>query len=272
MKHILVILFGFIFVMSSCVHHKTKSHAGISTGKVEFVCVPVVGNKPFYFDSIYKTPAGETYTVNNLKFFLSDIAFSRSDIAERSAQSATAVHGVYLADFTQTIQDTMPGKLRYKASFEMQTGAYSDIRFNIGIPRLLNHGDPTQAPSPLDIGNADMFWEWNSGYIFFLLEGKSNYAEDSILHIAVGGDSRIMPVSFGDLFNAVPLVRVEEDVSTRIYFKLDLNRMFINADGSFYSFKPEEAAIVHGGHYADKMRLNILQALEFVAVENIPVK
>ncbi len=272
MKHILVVAYGFILLLSSCAHQKTKSHAAVTTGKIELVCIPMVGNEPFYFDSIYKTRAGETYAINNLKFFLSDIAFSRSDIAERSAQSVAAVHGVYLADFTETTGDTMPGKLRYKARFEMQTGAYSDIRFNIGIPRSLNHGDPTQAPSPLDIGNTDMFWQWNSGYIFFLLEGKSNYAEDSIVHIAVGGDSRIMPVSFGDLFNAVPLVRVQEDAITRVYFKLDLNRMFINADGSFYSFKPEEAAIVHGGYYADQMRQNILQALEFVSVENIPVK
>ena len=271
MKHILVLI-GFLWLMSSCAHQKTKSHAAVSTGKVEFICVPMVGDEPFSFDSIYKTPAGETYAVNNLKFFLSDIAFSRSDISERPAQPAAAMHGVYLADFTEATGDTMAGKLRYKASFEMQTGSYSDIRFNIGIPRSLNHGDPTQAPSPLDIANTDMFWEWNSGYIFFLLEGKSSYAEDSIVHIAVGGDSRIMPVSFGDLFNAVPLVRVQEGSITRIYFKLDLNRMFINADGSFYSFKPEEAAVVHGGYYADKIRLNILQALEFVSVENIPVK
>lgn len=271
MKHIIVVT-GCLLLLCSCANQKTKSHATVSTGKVEFICVPMVGDKPFYFDSIYKTPAGETYAVNNLKFFLSDIAFSRSDISERPAQSATAAYGVYLADFTETTGDTMAGKLRYKAGFDMQTGAYSDIRFNIGIPRFHNHGDPTQAPSPLNIGNTDMFWEWNSGYIFFLLEGKSDYAEDSIIHIAVGGDSRIMPVSFGDLFNAVPLVRVQENAITRIYFKLDLNSIFINADGSLYSFKSGEAAVVHGGYYADRMRLNILQSVEFISTENIPVK
>jgi len=271
MIRILFIAIGFI--LTSCLGNKRMADQSVvSAGKVELVCMPMLGDKPFQFDSMYTSPGDEVYSVNNLKFFISDIAFSRSNTSEKAAQSDTAPNGVYLIDFSEAKRDSATGLLQHSTAFSMQTGAYSDVRFTIGVPRALNHSDPTQAPYPLNIGNTDMFWEWNSGYIFFLLEGRSVVAEDSIVHLAIGGDTRTMPVAFGDLFNAVPLLQVQENTITRVYFKLDLNKVFTNPNGSFYSFRPDEAGIVHGGKYADLLRLNILQSMEFVSTENIPAK
>jgi uncharacterized repeat protein (TIGR04052 family) len=41
---------------------------------------------------------------------------------------------------------------------------YSGIRFTVGVPLELNHGNPLTAPAPLDRG--DMFWAWQSGHKF----------------------------------------------------------------------------------------------------------
>ena len=260
-------------ILISCTSYKAANNQSVvTTGSVEFDCTLTVGDKPFHFDSTYKSPAGEVYSVNNIKFFISEIAFSRSNTPERAAQSDSSLHGVYLVDFSEAKRDSITGALRHATYYTMQTGAYSDVRFNIGVPRALNHSDPTQAPYPLNVGNTDMFWEWNSGYIFFLLEGISTSAEDSIIHLAIGGDSRIMPIGFGDIFNAVPLIQVKENMVTRVSVKLDLNKAFINPDGSFYSFRPDEASVVHGGKYADILRLNLLQSIEFVSAESIPIK
>jgi hypothetical protein len=200
MKRILVLVIGLtIAVFTSCVKPKTSSQPVLSSGRVEINCMLMMGDKPFYFDSIYTSPGGEAYSINNLKFFISDIAFSRSNTAEQTAQSDSALQGVFLVDFLEANRNAGNGVLQHTTYFNIQTGDYSDLRFNIGIPRALNHGDPTQAPYPLNVGNTDMFWEWNSGYIFFLAEGKSLVAEDSILHFAIGGDKQIMPISFGDI-------------------------------------------------------------------------
>jgi len=43
-------------------------------------------------------------------------------------------------------------------------GNYSGVRFTMGVPFELNHGDPTIAPSPLNI--TAMFWNWQGGYKF----------------------------------------------------------------------------------------------------------
>jgi uncharacterized repeat protein (TIGR04052 family) len=43
-------------------------------------------------------------------------------------------------------------------------GTYTGVRFTMGVPFELNHGDPTVAPSPLNI--TAMFWNWQGGYKF----------------------------------------------------------------------------------------------------------
>jgi uncharacterized repeat protein (TIGR04052 family) len=43
-------------------------------------------------------------------------------------------------------------------------GDYNGVRFTLGVPFKLNHGDPTIAPSPLNF--TAMFWVWQSGYKF----------------------------------------------------------------------------------------------------------
>jgi uncharacterized repeat protein (TIGR04052 family) len=43
-------------------------------------------------------------------------------------------------------------------------GAYSGVRFVLGLPFELNHGNAATAPSPLNF--TSMFWVWRSGYKF----------------------------------------------------------------------------------------------------------
>ena len=50
--------------------------------------------------------------------------------------------------------------------------------------------------------------------------------------------------------------------------RAELNKLFINVDGSAYSFKSPDASDVHGGYSADLLRLNALNALEFKFIES----
>lgn len=47
-------------------------------------------------------------------------------------------------------------------------GHYKGVRFTLGIPFGINHGDPTIAPSPLNF--TAMFWAWQSGYKFVKID------------------------------------------------------------------------------------------------------
>jgi uncharacterized repeat protein (TIGR04052 family) len=50
-------------------------------------------------------------------------------------------------------------------------GKYTGVRFTMGVPFELNHGDPTVAPSPLNI--TAMFWNWQGGYKFLKADMNS---------------------------------------------------------------------------------------------------
>lgn len=50
-------------------------------------------------------------------------------------------------------------------------GNYTGVRFTLGVPFELNHGDPTIAPSPLNI--TAMFWNWQGGYKFLKADMNS---------------------------------------------------------------------------------------------------
>lgn len=58
------------------------------------------------------------------------------------------------------------------------------VRFTLGVPFDLNHGDPTLAPSPLNI--TSMFWVWKAGYRFLKIDMASSGQPDKRLLYAAG--------------------------------------------------------------------------------------
>ena len=54
-------------------------------------------------------------------------------------------------------------------------GDYNQITFTIGVDSLRSTMDVSKRPGVLDPaqGHDGMYWTWNSGYIFFKMEGIS---------------------------------------------------------------------------------------------------
>lgn len=80
----------------------------------------------------------------------------------------------------------------------LENKSYKTVRFTLGIPESLNHGNSSIAPSPLNISG--MAWSWLSGYRFFVGEFVSmdaaaagNYAQ---LHIGSTGCTEPTPGNY----------------------------------------------------------------------------
>ena len=252
----LLLVFIGLFPVTCFAQKRTTAVKAIEQSNVVLDFTPVVDGKPFFLDSVYTSPGGDRYKITNWKFFVSNIALSSSLGKEHAAFSETKP-AVLLIDFSKANHQIL----------QVDIGEYTDIRLDVGLPRQINHTDPTSALPPLDLAQQDMYWEWNSGYIFLLIEGQLLHDQKDRFHFAIGGDNKIMPFAHGNLFNAVPLVKVEKGKTTTLRFTFDFNKLLKNGDGSNYSLTAEKARIVHGGYFADVLSMNAKQAMEFKKVE-----
>ncbi|UII25701.1 hypothetical protein LVD15_20695 [Fulvivirga maritima] len=131
-------------------------------------------------DYPYTNALGQDFNVNMLKYYISNIKFSREDGTEYTFPlSEDGSEGYYLVD--EEDQSTMFLHLN-----GIPEGDYTGVTFTVGVDadRILE-GAQTGA---LDVTN-DMFWNWNAGYIFMKFEGHSPVSteDNQVLEYHVGG-------------------------------------------------------------------------------------
>lgn len=115
--------------------------------------------------------------------------------------------------------------------FIVPDGVYNRLKFGIGIPRDYNKDqDPAQYPnsSPLSVaGSAGMFWNWNTGYIFSKIEGKTDTTgtEGAALltpvAIHAGDDS-----SFREIISPEFNIKMEAGVLKEIVINIRMDYIF----------------------------------------------
>jgi hypothetical protein len=230
------------------------SQGGSSTSHVILQITPIFGTASLKKDSVYRLNEGTKLIVTKIKMFISDIALAQN--IGKETHSSDQTNGLHLLEFFE-------GSNGSSCKFEIACGSYSDLRFAISVPRELNHSDPTMAPAPLNIGKGDMYWSWNSGYIFLLIEGQVISEKSQPFHFAIGGDFNAIPLSFGNLFDPRPLIKVEKNRTTEITIDFDVKKILLNDDDTTYDTSNETARIVHGGVNAARLRSNILRAFSF---------
>ncbi len=74
----------------------------------------------------------------------------------------------------------------YQVKGTVPAGTYTGIKFTMGIPFDLNHGDVATAAAPLN--STDMFWVWNYGYKFLRVDLSTTGQPDGFfLHVGSTG-------------------------------------------------------------------------------------
>jgi hypothetical protein len=121
-------------------------------------------NESINFGKKYITTLGDTVAFSNLQYYISNIKFIRSDGERYIIPQDSSYFLLNHAD-TSTL----------KIPLSVSNGNYIGIEFTIGVDSLRNTMDASKRTGNLDVGNKarGMYWVWNSGYIFFKLEGKT---------------------------------------------------------------------------------------------------
>jgi hypothetical protein len=273
-----VLLIGFASCKKKAKEEPVPTPPAVPTGTVELIFRPFVENEDFELGKDYYAPGEDLYAITKLKFFLSKIGFVKPDVSEKTPISDTNPNGIFLVNLSNPNADSGTGgsltdppnstrtaiQNSFRVSFKVEEGTYSGLKFNIGVPRPYNNADPTTAQYPLTLGQEDMYWNWNSGYIYLLAEGNTEIdATDFTFHLGIGGEARTMPISFGNVLNPSTMIDVQKDQTTTIIVNIDINKFFMNGDGTFYRLQSQNERNVHGGAYADMLRNNIIKAFSF---------
>ncbi|RMG58901.1 MAG: hypothetical protein D6722_22990, partial [Bacteroidetes bacterium] len=117
---------------------------------------PMMGSSDFALNQVY--------TINGVAVEFSTIQFYVSGLELGDASDFDAPD-VYLL--------VKAGQMMYELG-EITAGAKPSLRFNVGIDSVTNHLDPStyDASNPLAFQSPSMHWSWDSGYIFFRIDGK----------------------------------------------------------------------------------------------------
>lgn len=144
----------------------TTSLFAQKTGTVTLHFDNVVGNEELVLkNKQYTNATGEQFNVDFLQYYVSNIRLQRKDGSE---------YVVPQDDSYFLIREQLPET--HKAVLNnVPKGEYVGVSFVIGVDSLRSASEVSKRKGCLDVGGdgKDMYWAWNSGYIFVKMEGTS---------------------------------------------------------------------------------------------------
>jgi len=218
---------------------------------------PVVNGAPFHLDSLYTTTHGVPFRVSKLCWYL-----SRVELVDSTGTAAP----VTLCDSAGHALPFGVHMVRADSAHSMAVymriypGSYRGINFGIGVPGTtvsdtLNHSNASIHPYPLNV-DADMYWGWKAGYVFFKIEGTSTVNDTALTFFYhIGDDARYVVRSLQTPFT------VQRSAPRSVEVRMNLAQLFVSPTDNTASPNLGSASsserLGMGGPLADNMTRNM---------------
>lgn len=214
------------------------------TGKLNFsFSYNFKGQEIVFGSKNYINLAGDTFNIEQLKHYFSNLTLIKPN-GER----------VNLGNY-HLLDAHVPGTCNFTIP-NVPAGNYTGISFLIGVDSARNY-------SGVQEGALDpawqMFWTWNTGYVFFRINGRTSinktYAFD------IGGINNLLKYSFG--LTGYKLKTIEP----KFTIALDINEMFENPE--IYGFKTD-GYFIHDDVNLEvlKIKNNMEDMVSIIKIEN----
>ncbi len=257
-KSILVILSIGITSCSSCKKDDDNATTTYQPGSVTLEYENVVNG--IHVDisggTNYKNAAGDSFNITLLKYYISNVELLKSDGSYYKVPESYYLINEANVSMHKAVMSDVPG------------GVYTGIRYMVGVDSTRNvSGAQTGA---LDVGNL-MFWTWNSGYIFFKLEGTSpsaisgtNPTGDYTYHIggfkqSTGANMRTITAAFGENLT------VDGSREAEIHTTVDIQELFKNPVDISLAVDND---VMSPGPVATKIANNYVDMFQFEHIHN----
>lgn len=148
----------------------TISAIGQVTKNVSLNFKTMIGDKPLILnDEAYKNASGEHYKVTTFNYFVSNLKFERKN---GTAFTVPQDSSYFLVRSDQPASQHI--------NLVLPKDEFISVSFILGVDSMRSRSDLKERTGVLDVSGGmleGMYWTWNSGYIFFKLEGISDQAK-----------------------------------------------------------------------------------------------
>jgi len=171
---LLILFFLGIFLFNACTEDELEV---AKPGSVVLEFDAVSGSSDLIMGTNYTNASGELFSVTMLQYYVSNIKLTAEDGTEYMVPaSANSGYTLVKEDGEITLTD-------------VPAGNYVSIEFVVGVDSLRSAMGPSEREGDLDIGDMEtggnMYWSWNSGYIFMRFEGIAPEVPDSTIGLWV---------------------------------------------------------------------------------------
>ena len=184
-------------------------------GSVKVTFSNKVGNEDLLLNNgHYMNANSDSFTVSKFKYYITNVVLKKSDGTS------------YVARESYHLIDSNKGNKYTIVLDSVPVGNYNAINFILGVDSLRNtSGAQTGALDP----SYGMFWSWNQGYIFLMMEGNSpnSAAFNNTLIFHLGGFTQPYNCirKINPTFGTSDLISSDGKTST-VEIKTDLLKMF----------------------------------------------
>lgn len=179
-QYLVWILSSILFAISACSKSNDAEpefvEENLAPFSIEFD--NIVGERTLTLNnitSLYSNASGEKFSISLLQYFISNIKLSTASGKQYTVQQDSSYFLIKGAD-----------KASRFAKVRVPEGDYTKLTFTLGVDSLRSTMPIDKRTGVLDPaagGDHDtggMYWGWNSGYIFFKLEGNSAVISDDV--------------------------------------------------------------------------------------------
>lgn len=224
-----------------------------------------VGDKALVLGTgAYKNASGEDFTITTLNYFISNVSFKKED--------GTVVkfpNNYFLV--RQSVATSLVAELK-----DIPAGNYKEVTFTVGVDSLKSISDVSQRIGVLDpasYGNDNMYWAWNSGYIFTKIEGISSVAPTNSAGLKkfeyhVGGFGGRTSTTVNNLrtvtLSLADMATVRANIAPEVHLFVDVAKVF---DG-VTTLKLATTNVVHSMATATPIANNVAKIFSIDHVHN----
>lgn len=174
----------------------------------------------------YQNAQGESFSVTKLNYFISNVSLKNV-----GGQVINLNDQYFLLRAEQ--KNTLVPIIK-----DVPSGDYTEISFTIGVDSVKSISPVEQRVGVLDpasYGDDNMYWSWNSGYIFFKMEGISsaaplNTAGEQKFQYHVGGFGGRTAATANNLQRVAlvlpNVIQVRKSIAPTIHLVADISKVF----------------------------------------------